>query len=73
MAEDRTASGDRGGRPCLLGSSMSEAEACWYREKRYYLTRSAKVTGLLGRAASLLISSSAIWTEGGGCDRGGAV
>ena len=43
------------------------------RDKRCYLTRSAKVTGLLGRAASLLISSSAIWAEEGGCDQLGTV
>jgi hypothetical protein len=38
---------------------------------RSYLTRSASVTGLLGRAASLLISSSGIWAEEGGCDQVG--
>ena len=37
--------------------------------RRCYLTRSANVTGLLGRAASLLISSSAICAEAGGCDQ----
>jgi hypothetical protein len=35
------------------------------------LTRSAKVTGRLGDAANLLISSSAIWAEEGGWDQVG--
>jgi hypothetical protein len=35
------------------------------------LTRSASVTGLLGHAASRLISLSAICAEEGGCDQEG--
>lgn len=43
-----------------------------YRKtRRWYFTRSASVTGLLGRAASLLISSSEICAEEGGCDQVG--
>lgn len=44
-------------------------DLCRGERRRCYLTRSAKVTGLLGRTASLLISSSGICAKEGGCDQ----
>ena len=66
----------RAGHPVIVEAfhaytSVRSCQICAQEGMRYYLTRSASVTGLLGRAANLLISSSEICAEEGGCDQVG--
>jgi hypothetical protein len=65
FAEDNRASSDSGGRPYLGGHCQWQSGVCFLQTD---LTRSAKVNGLRGLAASLLISSSGICALDGGCD-----
>ena len=69
LAEERSASAERGGRPCLEGKLLAKIAPCTKREEdSYYFTKSARLKACNDLLASLAISLSATLTELGGWD-----
>ena len=63
LAEDRREASRKGGLPCL-----KEVSQGLLKDSEAYLTKSARVRGRRGFAASLYISSSDMEAFVGGCD-----